>query len=51
MRVVGALARSPAAQSFYAGDEYRPYLARRRNTARNALVLVAGEDVNRVKRM
>jgi uncharacterized protein (DUF1330 family) len=40
-----------AAQAFYASDEYRPYLERRKSGARNEFVLVAGEDVNGVARM
>ena len=35
-----------AAEAFYASDEYKPYLERRRNGARNKFVLVAGEDNN-----
>ena len=33
-----------AADAFYESDEYRPFRERRRDGARNELVLVAGED-------
>lgn len=36
-----------AAETFYASEEYRPYLGRRIEGARNEFVLVAGEDVSR----
>lgn len=40
-----------AAEAFYESDEYRPYRESRRQGARNELVLVAGEDVNKLARI
>jgi uncharacterized protein (DUF1330 family) len=40
-----------AADDFYVSEEYRPYRERRLAGAENELVLVAGEDVNRVARI
>lgn len=36
-----------AAETFYASDEYRPWLEARLAGAENELVMVAGEDVTR----
>jgi uncharacterized protein (DUF1330 family) len=36
------------AEEFYASEEYRPYREARRRGARNAFLLIAGEDVNGV---
>ena len=40
-----------AALAFYESDEYRPHREARRAGARNAFLLVAGEDVNGVARV
>jgi uncharacterized protein (DUF1330 family) len=40
-----------AAETFYAGDEYRPYRESRRAGSKGEFFLVAGEDVNGVARM
>ncbi len=40
-----------AAEAFYASGEYQPYLSARLRGASSELVLVAGEDINRVARM
>ncbi|HMD51087.1 MAG TPA: DUF1330 domain-containing protein [Solirubrobacteraceae bacterium] len=40
-----------AADSFYESAEYVPYRRNRERGARNELVLVAGEDINRVARI
>lgn len=37
-----------AAEAFYASDEYQPYLGARLRGASSELVLVVGEDINRV---
>ncbi|HEX3517825.1 MAG TPA: hypothetical protein VHT29_02205 [Solirubrobacteraceae bacterium] len=37
-----------AAEELYASEEYRPYREARRQGARNAFLLIAGEDVNGV---
>ncbi len=37
-----------AAEAFYASEQYRPYREARRQGARNAFLLIAGEDVNGV---
>ncbi|HEX3511354.1 MAG TPA: DUF1330 domain-containing protein [Solirubrobacteraceae bacterium] len=40
-----------AADTFYASEEYRPYLEGRRNGSAGEFVLVAGEDINGVAKM
>jgi uncharacterized protein (DUF1330 family) len=40
-----------AAEDFYAGDEYRPYLESRRAGSKGEFLLIAGEDVNGVARI
>ena len=40
-----------AAVAFYESDEYKPYLASRKDGSTGEFVLVAGEDINRVARM
>ena len=40
-----------AADAFYDSEEYRPHREARRNGARNAFFLVAGEDVNGVAKI
>ena len=40
-----------AADAFYRSDEYRPYLQKRLQGARNELRIVAGEDITGAARM
>jgi uncharacterized protein (DUF1330 family) len=40
-----------AADEFYESDEYRPFRERRREGARNQLLLIAGEDAMGVARI
>ena len=40
-----------AAQAFYESEEYRPYLKSRLAGARNHMLLVAGEDIARSRRV
>ena len=40
-----------AGEAFYSSEDYKPYLDSRRRGSRGELVLVAGEDVNKLATM
>jgi len=40
-----------AAEAFYESEEYRPYRESRKEGSRNEMVLIAGEDINKIARI